>query len=485
MTLADEIPFEDLGTGETVEREHFIPVRKRDVVERLLADPGLVEAAPERRDALSKVFGLMAHIYHFEYFDDLEEIKDIYYYYSPVGRIPDAIAEQKRLPIQDVVARIDHLMARANFRDIPFEEVDGLDEVHRIFKFKVKVPVEQYQAVRIYGRGARWTQFDKRRLFGLLPRKIDVRQYDDVVVVVALKDDAFYKTYARGLKRLWRRPPFKPGTILIKHFRGTFHTDLKTLLPGVRLMLNIWDLIRVTIPALFGGVAMLLKLIPAMLLILSTIAITELFDIITDPHSYAKLLDVLQGTVDSDMTQLIAAGAVVATFIGFVLRQLMKVQNYLLRYRTRLVDNIFYKNVSNYALTFDYLIGSAEEQECKESFLAYVFLLAEGAQTERELDFRIECWLKESFGEDIDFEADDALAKLERLGLVQRHEADGSYLAIPVDDALCELDRRWDAFFPYNCTPGQPAAATEPAPSARPAETVAGAPEPSEAAHVA
>jgi len=466
MTLKDEIPFEDHGTGETVEREHFIPVRKRDLVERILSDSVLMPN-PETGTAVETVFSLLENIYHFEYFEKLEDIKNIYYYYSPVGRIPEAVAEQKRLPIQKVVDKIDGLMTRANFRDIPFDEVDGLDEVHRIFKFKVKVPIEQYQAVHVYGRGARWTQFDKRRLFGLLPRKIDVRQYDDVVVVVALKDQGFYESYARGIKKLWRRPPFKPGSILIKHFRGTFHTDLKTLMPGVRLMLNAWDLVRVTIPALFGGITMLLRLIPAMVLILSTIAITELFEIITDPHSYAKLLDVFKGTMDSNTAQLIAAGTVVATFIGFVFTQLMKVQNYLLRYRTRLVDNVFFKNVSNYALVFDYLIGAAEEQECKESFLAYIFLLAEPGQTERELDFRIESWLKESFGEDIDFEADDALAKLKRLGLVAQDETDGSFEAVTPAEALRRLDQRWDTIFPFH-TPAASADMKPAAPAARP-----------------
>ena len=48
---------------------------------------------------------------------------------------------------------------------------------------------------------------------------------------------------------------------------------------------------------------------------------------------------------------------------------------------------------------------------------------------------------------DIDFEVDDALAKLERLAILKR---DGDTLSVPpLDATLIELDRAWDNFFTY------------------------------------
>ena len=96
---------------------------------------------------------------------------------------------------------------------------------------------------------------------------------------------------------------------------------------------------------------------------------------------------------------------------------------------------------------FDYVIGAAEEQECKEAFLAYHFLhAASSPPTADQLDGRIEAWLRETFGVDLDFAADDALAKLERLGLLKR---EGERLAVPpLDGALLRLRRVWDDFFP-------------------------------------
>jgi hypothetical protein len=50
-----------------------------------------------------------------------------------------------------------------------------------------------------------------------------------------------------------------------------------------------------------------------------------------------------------------------------------------------------------------------------------------------------------TFDVDIDFEVDDALAKLERLGLLKRNNKELSVL--PLDEALILLDQRWDNFF--------------------------------------
>ena len=96
---------------------------------------------------------------------------------------------------------------------------------------------------------------------------------------------------------------------------------------------------------------------------------------------------------------------------------------------------------------FDTIIGEAEDQECKETFLAYYFLLiSAGGKTAQELDRRIEGWLKQAFGADLDFECSDALSKLDALGLL--HRDDERLSVLPLDAALARLDRVWSDFFP-------------------------------------
>jgi hypothetical protein len=93
------------------------------------------------------------------------------------------------------------------------------------------------------------------------------------------------------------------------------------------------------------------------------------------------------------------------------------------------------------------LLASAEEQEIVEVVLAYRFLLAapEGL-TAHALDAAVEDWLHGSCQRDIDFEIDDAVAKLRRLGVI---DGEATLRARPLAEALSALDRRWDDLFQY------------------------------------
>ena len=66
------------------------------------------------------------------------------------------------------------------------------------------------------------------------------------------------------------------------------------------------------------------------------------------------------------------------------------------------------------------VLDEAEESEIKESLLAYYFLLAEGQpMTAQDIDRAIEAWLASKWQCRLDFEIDDALAKLLKLGLAR------------------------------------------------------------------
>jgi hypothetical protein len=110
-------------------------------------------------------------------------------------------------------------------------------------------------------------------------------------------------------------------------------------------------------------------------------------------------------------------------------------------------DAIYFRNLNNNLGIFDAIIGAAEDQEYKEALLAYFFLLGE-PMSEEALDRRIEAWLATRFGVTVDFEVDDRLAKLERLGFLAR---DGARLSVPpLGDALVRLDRLWDGLFRFD-----------------------------------
>ncbi len=117
------------------------------------------------------------------------------------------------------------------------------------------------------------------------------------------------------------------------------------------------------------------------------------------------------------MKTAFAAMSGLVALVGFVMRQWLRYQRQSLKYQKELTDNIYFRNVNNNAGIFDYMIGAAEEQECKEAFLAYYFLrTATTAPTQAELDARIEQWLAATFAVDVDFEVDDALGQARAAG---------------------------------------------------------------------
>jgi len=112
--------------------------------------------------------------------------------------------------------------------------------------------------------------------------------------------------------------------------------------------------------------------------------------------------------------------------------------------------DLYFKNLDNNTGVFYHLIDAAEEEETKEAILAYFFLLTEKQPlTQKELDERIEKWFESRWNTRINFEIDDALAKLDRLGLVNTR--DGERLQCqPLKEAKRRLDDIWDNYFRFN-----------------------------------
>jgi Protein of unknown function (DUF3754) len=156
----------------------------------------------------------------------------------------------------------------------------------------------------------------------------------------------------------------------------------------------------------------------------------------------------LRGAVeDKDIKAAVAALTGLVALGGFAFGQWIKYQRQSLKHQVELTDNVYYRNINNNAGIFDHIVGAAENQECKEAFLAYHFLhTASSPPSTEELHRRIAAWLRQSFALDLDFEVDDALGKLERLGLLRRN---GERLSVPpLDDATAQLHRVWDNFLP-------------------------------------
>jgi Protein of unknown function (DUF3754) len=313
---------------------------------------------------------------------------------------PDELADKRH----DLAQTLHAVLKKANYKEISHQEVEDAHNQRHLLRLQVRAPLDDYHLVQFYERGRHTEKVDVRKWFGLSPNMIDATMFDNVVLVLVVK--SLEEITSKGQRKRLEASDFKPGTILIKYFRNITASDLYMLLPRVRVVMSFADQLTIGVPAVAGAVPLLLNLLPA-LTVLSLVA-----------GYFLGLTPV----VDTDtMVKSFGALTGIAAIVGFILTQRMKYQKRSLEYQKEISDHFYFRNVSNNSGIFDTLVGSAEDQEFKEATLAYFFLLMAGAPlTQKDLDSRIEDWFRAKHQLDLDFGVEDAVAKLERLELLQR-----------------------------------------------------------------
>jgi hypothetical protein len=411
------------------ERDQFIPVRKADILDALVEHGPL--ASEDEREQFRQVCRFLGAIYHYEYFDQLERLRHDYYYFNPEldphARFDAAAVDAA---YADMVASFTSVLKSANFIEMSHAEIEEAHRARKVMRVAVEASLEDFREVRFFRRGHHTEMVETSRWLGLRKERHPVLVYDDLILFVATKTAPELNSHQQ---RQLRRRGIRAGSVLIKYFRNIAGKDLNALFPNVRVVMSMIDKLVLGLPALAGGIPILLNLAST---------ITVLFLVL------GFYLGLVAAVEQDHLKTAFAATSGLVALGGFMMRQWLRYQAQSLKYQKELTDNIYFRNVNNNAGIFDYMIGAAEDQECKEAFLAYYFLrTAKAPLTQAELDARIESWLQEKFAVDVDFEVADALAKLERLSLLKR---DGERLSVPPPgQTLVRLDRTWDGYFQY------------------------------------
>ena len=162
-----------------------------------------------------------------------------------------------------------------------------------------------------------------------------------------------------------------------------------------------------------------------------------------------KYAPVVFGNSSSGDTGLAILGGILAGLGTYVFKTYMSYQKTREKFRNQVAKDMYFKGIANNKSVLTYLVDMSEEQEVKEAVLAYSFISRnQGNFNEESLDDSIESWLNKSFGFDIDFEVDDALAKLEKMSLLKT-APDGSLSVVNLEDALSILDDYWDNIYDF------------------------------------
>ncbi len=395
--------------------DYYIPVRKSEIVSAILRHEALSDT--DRPDMASLIRWL-ALLFHMEFFVTSEHIKELYVGLNPDQKGTDALITSPAQR-QEFLEELDKVMIAANFRPLTNDEVEDADSKEGRLRSEIKVKAGVFSKVQFYARGLKEVETEVDKWFGLRRRKVMIPTFDHVVfaMIPGLK----------ASKKDIKRAGLRQGAAYLQLFRNIPLADLKALYPNARAQVSWVKKGMIAASTVIAGAPLLMKIIPALSVLLLVIA------------AYLGI----SGKVEEDsLKKAIASGTVLAAFIGLGLRQWTNYERHSLRQHKLLADHSLSNKLNTNAGCFDYLIAASEDAEVKEAFMAYALLYFNGAPMDMAtLDAKIEHWFKQRFDVVIDFEIDDAIAKLERLSLVVRKGE--TFSAVPLEKALESCADNW------------------------------------------
>src|SRR4029077_21276080 len=131
------------------DRDHFIAVRKTDILDALIEHGHLADAA--QRDSFRQVCRLLAAIYHYEYFAQLERLRDDYFYFNPEiephARFDRAALERA---YADLVDSLTAVLAAAHVIEMPHAEIEEAHRRRSAMRVEIEASLDDFREVRLF-----------------------------------------------------------------------------------------------------------------------------------------------------------------------------------------------------------------------------------------------------------------------------------------------------------------------------------------------
>jgi hypothetical protein len=422
--------------AEYADREHYIPLRKSDLVDMLCKDSKL---PPEQRDDVRRFCQLVGAVWHFEYYETLEKLKDLFAPFDPDKETIEyrpLPGEKRPKQMEALFEQFIHLMERANFKRLTRRDIDAAIEGGASdWGINMDVNWDVFEHIEVFVRGDQEvTRTKKHWLWWWQTVSSKVPSYRRVVLLLKLR------------KHHLLPESVDTNAVYLKVFKDIPKLDLEMILPGTSLQMPWSQQLKL------GGS------------LLGTLgyAIYSL-----GWKMYAAILAILG--LAAKFTFAAVEYALIAPFVilfGYGYKQWYTWQVTKTEYAKMLVESLYYQNLDNNLGVVTRLLDEAEEQECRETILAYFYLAKHAPPqgwTSEQLDDYVEMELEGQLNMKVDFEIGDALDKLERLKIVTKHG--DYYRAVSLEKALEALDYRWDNYFQYNLPPGSPPPTSKPVPT--------------------
>src|SRR5438067_7291107 len=115
--------------SEYTDREHFLPIRKADLIDLLCRDVSAQTAnkmSAAEIDPFRRFCAILAAYYHYEYQQRLDDLKDAYAPFDPdrdTRILNEPTAEQRTKKQEELFQKFDDLMQRGNFVRLTPEQI--------------------------------------------------------------------------------------------------------------------------------------------------------------------------------------------------------------------------------------------------------------------------------------------------------------------------------------------------------------------------
>ena len=395
----------------------FLPISRFALLARLRQQAS-DDAVAEQQERL---FHLLAAWQHQRYRSRLNALKRAFLPFSPDRDTQVFLnhdAGQRRQLQRELLDLLTGLLAEANYHEITAADLDRIFSAASPYGLALKVDLSEYEEMLLHARGEdrkeksfrHWkTLFLKKqhtavpvyqRLFLLLKLKPVETRIEEIMRT----ENVDRKKAEKKLRRYRANLPdnISDDHIIIKLFKNIPQADLEMLFPNTQVQLKPFDKLKLGITA--GG------------------------------DLGGRGGDAADG----------AAGAL-AGLAGVVFRQVMKFFGQRTKYMMTLAQNLYFHNLANNRAALTLLTDRAEEETFKNTLLAWFLLDRDGpADNAEALRRRIEAFIAEQFGLQLDFDIDAALDGLREAGLL----ANDRLAALPPDEACRILEQKWRAARP-------------------------------------
>jgi len=392
-------------------REHYVPIRRTDLLDLLCAERGMSEQDGKDFRALAD---LLCATFHHQYQESLEHLLDTYAQFNPDTDSPplQPLSESQQEPaLEKFFEDFNWILARANFRRLSHEDVEAVLGQSSDWGLDLDVDFACFDRLEIYSRGAVTGRRSLRRLRNFLrPEELDVAIYQRLCLVFRLNE---HKRLGVGADT---------ESLFIKMFKDVPRIDVEMLLPGTQVKMSKLDKLRIFVPAV-GGIML----------------------------AGWKVALGLAGLAAWTILRSVAFLGFISGSVGYGFRSFYGYLSMKQKYQLSLARSLYFQNLGGNAGVITRLLNEAEAQECREAILGYFLLwkrAGEKGLTAKELNDRAEAIIERVTGRDVDYDVEDALRKFRHLKLIEELP-DDRMRAIPIQQALAVLDEAWNDYFQY------------------------------------